>query len=295
MNLPDPRPPAGHVPCIAAGGRARLLGDGIIYASPGLDTWTVRHAATVVVAVTGQAPALVSAQGVVQGPLLVVRPLVPKRLLAPQAPLVLIDLEPNHPLYRWFHHAPDAPGAPGLCAPDLDRLVELRYLAQGFYQGRLRGDDVDRAVQRALQGLVAGFAEPPPLDDRVQRMMALLDDCPTLALPDLARCVGVSAHRASQLFSHSLGLPLRRYVLSAKIRRAATFMGSGRRLTDVAQAAGFVDSAHFAKVWMLNYGAPPSAFFPAARTAMAAQALPDWTRWRVARRPPGLPPAQARL
>lgn len=284
----EAQPPAGLVPCIAAGGRARLLGDGIVYASPGLDTWTVRHAATVVVAVTARVPSVVSAQAAVQGPLLVVRPLVPKRLLAPQTPLVLIDLEPNHPLYRWFHHAPDAPGAPGLCAPDLDRFVELRYLAQGFYQGRLRGDEVDQAVQRALQELVASFAEPPALDERVRQMMALLDDCPTLALPDLARCVGVSAHRASQLFSHSLGLPLRRYVLSAKIRRAAKFMGSGRRLTDVAQAAGFVDSAHFAKVWMLNYGAPPSAFFPAERTAMDAQALPDWTHWQEARKPPPL-------
>jgi AraC-like DNA-binding protein len=280
MTLPPDPPPPRRARWIAEGGTARLLGDGIVYASTGLDTWTVRHAATVVVAVSPREPAFVTAQGRVQGRLLVVRPMVPKRLLALQAPLVLIDLEPNHPLYRCFLRAPDDPGAPGTCALPLAQHPAMLDMAQGFFDGRLRGHALDGAVQQALQQLVRAFPEPPPLDERVRRMMALLDEDPTRSLTDLARDVGVSPHRASQLFSRSLGLPWRRYVLSVKIRRAAGYMGSGRRLTDVAQAAGFVDSAHFAKVWIQCYGASPSAFFPAERTAMDAQALPDWRRWQ---------------
>lgn len=285
MKLPADAPMDLCQPYIGEGSRARLLGDGIIYASPGLDTWSVRHAATVVVAVSGRELAFHTARGGVQGRLLLVRPLVAKRLLAPDAPLVLIDLEPNHPLYRCFHGVHDPGQGEGICALDLDRHAELRYLALGFYQGRLSGQAVDDAVHHALACVAQALPAPPPLDDRVRQMMALLDDDPATPLAALARRVGVSPHRASNLFSRSLGLPLRRYVLSAKIRRAARFMGSGRRLTDVAQAAGFVDSAHFAKVWMQNYGAPPSAFFPAERTAMDEQALPDWGLWHLARRP----------
>lgn len=280
MTLPKDPLPEHTAPWIAAGGSARLLGDSIVYASTGLDTWTVRHAATVVVAVSEREPAFATAQGVVQGRLLVVRPMVPKRLLALQAPLVLIDLEPNHPLYRSFLRAPDAPAAPGICAPSLHRHPALLAMAQGFFSGRLRGQAVDHAVHQALLGLVSEFPTPPPLDPRVRRMMALLDEDPQRTMPELARQVGISAHRASQLFSRSLGLPWRRYVLSVKIRRASHYMGSGRRLTDVAQCAGFVDSAHFAKVWIQSYGASPSAFFPAERTAMDSQALPDWRVWR---------------
>ena len=274
--------PDDHVPLIAEGGSARLLGDGIVYASRGLDTWTVRHAATVVVAATPREIAFHTAQGCVQGRLLVVRPLVPKRLLALQAPLVLIDLEPSHPLYRCFLRAPDDARAPGTCALPLEQHPALAALAAGFTSGRLRGPAVDQAVEQALLELVRHFPAPPPLDPRVARMMVLLDTEPTLSLAAVARAVGVSAHRASQLFSQNLGLPWRRVVLSAKIRRAGRYMGSGRRLTDVAQAAGFTDSAHFARVWIQSYGASPSAFFPAARTAMDALALPDWRRQRQA-------------
>lgn len=281
---PFPAPwPEHHAPLIADGGSARLLGHGIVYASTGLDTWTVRHAATVVAAASPREIAFQTAQGAVQGRLLVVRPLVRKRLLALQAPLVLIDLEPSHPLYRCFLRAPDTPQVPGIGVLPLERHPAMAALAQGFFGGRLRGPAVDHAVQQALQALVREFPAPPPLDARVRHMMALLDADPARSLDDVARAAGVSAHRASQLFSQSLGLPWRRCVLSAKIRRAARFMGSGRRLTDVAQAAGFVDSAHFAKVWIQSYGASPSAFFPAARTAMDAVALPAGRHARPAR------------
>jgi transcriptional regulator GlxA family with amidase domain len=214
--------------------------------------------------------------------------------VARHSPLVLIDLEPNHPLYRCFHGVPDTEHGLGVCALDLAQQAEVRHLAQGFYRGQLCGDAVNQAVQRALERVASAFAAPPPLDPRVAQLMVLLDEDPGSPLPELARRVGLSPHRASQLFSQNMGLPLRRYVLSAKIRRAARFMGSGRRLTDVAQAAGFVDSAHFAKVWILNYGAPPSAFFPAQRTAMDELGLPDWVRWHLARRPAGLGPPSTR-
>ncbi|GAA0753905.1 hypothetical protein GCM10009107_29810 [Ideonella azotifigens] len=266
-------------------GRARLLGDGILYAAAGLVSASQRHAATIVLALGGQPMTIWTARGTVQGELLVVRPLVRKRLLARGVPLVLIDLEPNHPQYRAFHGVNPWPGVAAL---DLARHAEFRHVAQAFYQGQLHGSELDQSARWAIERVASEFPPPPPLDLRVQQMMTLMDENPCCSLDEVACAVGLSPHRASQLFSKCMGLPLRRYSLSNKIRRAARFMGSGRRLTDVALEAGFVDSAHFAKVWTQTYGASPSHFFPAQRTAMDDRALPDWIDWHLARRPPGV-------
>ncbi|HSI49502.1 MAG TPA: helix-turn-helix transcriptional regulator [Ideonella sp.] len=283
MARPSPEAAAADPPR----GRARLMGDAILYAAAGLVSASQRHAATIVLGLGSQPMTIWTPRGTVQGELLVVRPLVRKRLLARQVPLVLIDLEPNHPQYRAFHGVNPWPGVATL---DLARHAEFRHLAHAFYRGELHGGELDQAARRAIERVAGEFPLPAPLDLRVQQMMAVMDENPCCALEDVARAVGLSPHRASQLFSQALGLPLRRYSLSNKIRRAAQFMGSGRRLTDVALEAGFVDSAHFAKVWTQTYGAPPSHFFPAQRTAMDDQGLPDWIDWHLARRPPGLEP-----
>jgi AraC-like DNA-binding protein len=101
------------------------------------------------------------------------------------------------------------------------------------------------------------------------------------------------AHHASRLFHQGLGLPLRRYALSIKIRAAASFMGSGLSLTQIAQAAGFVDSAHFAKVWSQCYGAAPSRFFDTGCTHIDQADQPDWLLWYLAQRDRDLPPPAA--
>ena len=67
-------------------------------------------------------------------------------------------------------------------------------------------------------------------------------------------------------------------------------MGSGLALTQIAQAAGFVDSAHFAKVWAQNYGAAPSRFFDTASTHIDQTDQPDWLLWYLAQRDRDLPP-----
>lgn len=271
-------------------GRARLMGDALLYAAPHLDSRSTRHAASILAALDGQALTVQTPEGAVSGALLVVRPLVEKHVLAPATPVLLIDLEPNHPDYRAFRGV----GAPaGVCALDPQRHPQLQRLARAFCHGHLQGPALDDLARSAVERVAAEFPPPAPMDIRLRQMMTLMDEHPRSTLCRVARQVGLSPHRASQLFSQGLGLPWRRYSLSSKIRRAAQFMGSGQRLTDVAQAAGFVDSAHFAKVWVQTYGASPSHFFPSQCTEMDGQGLPDWVGWHLARRAPGLMPLPA--
>ncbi|MDP3231087.1 MAG: AraC family transcriptional regulator [Acidovorax sp.] len=296
MDLPDAQDTAGSRPVWtppaegAPRARVRLLGDAIAFACPGMQNTTVRHSATVLCA-TGEQPLRVVCDGqVVQGQVLLIRPMARKTIHAVGQPLVLIDLEPTHPQYRRFH----AVSAPGAQALDASNCAALLGMAQAFGAGQLGGRDLDASARHAIDSLVSRLLPAPaPLDARVRRLMSLLDEDPSAELDQMARQLDLSPHHASRLFGQGLGLPLRRYALSVKIRAAASFMGSGLALTAVAQAAGFVDSAHFSKVWVQCYGASPSHFFHAGDLHIDAADQPDWLLWYLARRDRDLPPPRS--
>lgn len=260
--------------------RARLLGDCYLYASSGRHSHACRYAVSLLWAI-GTSPLVVAtASARYSGRLLLVPPMLVSTLQAEGVPFVLVGIEPNHPCYPTF--------AKGLRGNDLTVLDpaghgELRETVEDFAAGRLVGHALDARVRHGIEAMAAHWPDPGTLDPRVRRMMAELDRHPTRTLTELSRPLRLSPSGASRLFSSQLGLPLRLYALSCKIHAAAAHMGSGKSLTEVAQIAGFVDSAHFAKVWVRCYGDPPSAHFSRSRIAMDDAGLPDWADWTRAR------------
>ena len=277
-------PPGSNVPPITCGpapggglpARARLQGDSFTYVCTGLESRACRHAVTLLHTLEGARPLEVETEhGITRGQALMVAPLVPRVLRAAQVPFVMVDLEPSHPHYRRFLGAQPAAGALSL---DHLQLNALRDIGQQFLHLRLTGRALDQAVREAVAQLAQAFPQPPELDERVRWMMNAIDQEPSRSLCDLAEELSLSIEHASRLFSSQVGVCLRTYSLSNKIRYAARYMGHGHSLTEVAQMAGFVDSAHFAKVWTRCYGRPPSAYFPAEKTRMDAANLPGWIR-----------------
>ena len=104
-------------------------------------------------------------------------------------------------------------------------------------------------------------ARPPRLDPRVKRTLRMIRD--QLAEPDnislarLARSVGLSPSRLMHLFTASVGVPLRPYVLWLRIQRAAGELATGRSATEAAHAAGFSDAAHLTRTFRRMLGATP--------------------------------------
>jgi AraC-like DNA-binding protein len=266
--------------------RVRLMGDSFLVArDDGFSSRTQRYSASVIVAIDARPLAVATEQGRFEGALLLVAPCVAKRIDAPGRALVLLDIETIHPQHRRILLAPRLPPVLEL---DAARHGELLRLVQGFHGDGLQGRAVNVQTQRAIDELAQLFPAPPALDARVEGMQARLDDDPTLPLARLAARFGLSPQRASTLFRRHVGLSLRQYALAGKVRRAAQYIGEGRRLTDVALDAGFVDSAHFAKVWTAYYGAPPSQHFRPPPQSFDRREQPGWLQWHLARRAPGL-------
>jgi AraC-like DNA-binding protein len=104
-------------------------------------------------------------------------------------------------------------------------------------------------------------AQIPRLDPRVKRTLRMLREqlaeLNDVSLPHLARSVGLSPSRLMHLFTHSVGVPLRPYVLWLRIQRAAGELAAGRSVTEAAHAAGFSDSAHLTRTFRRMLGATP--------------------------------------
>ncbi|WP_406278079.1 helix-turn-helix transcriptional regulator [Nocardia sp. NBC_00881] len=76
---------------------------------------------------------------------------------------------------------------------------------------------------------------------------------------DVARQLGVSATRLTQLFIEQVGLPLRRYILWLRLHIARTRAMAGDDLAAAAHPAGFSDTAHLTRTCRRTFGLPPSA------------------------------------
>lgn len=284
MTMPaeTARPPAAALESAGSGprDRLRLFHNGFVYASPGQAVCTRRYAGTLLIALSEPGVDLAIGDSAAQrcaGAAL--RPFVTRRLQPPGAPYVCLDFSPNHPCYRLFHGI----GGDGCLRLPRDRLASLQRALQAFADGSLSCTETRELMWRGADLLVPLLGEPPPLDPRVQRLMALLEDDPGACTEQMVEVACLSRDRLSHLFSQQLGISLRKYVQTMKIHAAARFFGSGLSLTEIAAAAGFADSAHFAKVWTQCFGASPARYFSSA--ALALYPLPRAVRENAGRRP----------
>ncbi|RZJ09276.1 MAG: helix-turn-helix domain-containing protein [Rubrivivax sp.] len=262
--------------------RLGLLGDCFIYAAPAIRSNVCRHSVTLACALTDEPLTVAVGAQQWQGRMLAVRPFVERTMSSNGRPAVLIDLEPLHPRYSAFSRPV---GAEPVQMLDDQRFAGLTACAQAFALHALTGRQLHAAVQLQVGQLADSLGRHEAPDPRVLQMMAALRLDPGLSLAALGKPVGISATHASRSFVEALGITVRQYALSVKIQRAAGFYGSGRALTDVAQIAGFTDSAHLAKVWRRCYGGSPSLYFGEHRSAADGRVEHAW-RQQVRLEPP---------
>lgn len=98
-------------------------------------------------------------------------------------------------------------------------------------------------------------------DPRLERALAALDEqlSAKVSAQALAQAAHLSLSQLERLFSHQLGLPVRRLVLWRRLRVALQLALAGSTLTEAAHGAGFADSAHFSRTMKQLFGVTAAA------------------------------------
>ena len=102
---------------------------------------------------------------------------------------------------------------------------------------------------------------PPSLDHRVKRVLRALPkrlaEGEPVSLKIVAATVGLSPSRFLHVFTTSVGVPLRPYVLWLRLQCGARELARGTSVAAAAHAAGFSDAAHFTRTFRRMLGATP--------------------------------------
>lgn len=207
------------------------IGDGYaVYRGPiGSGGPIHRHGAfQIVMRVRGEV-ALVDSSGTChQGPALVVSPMAPHRILA--APdLVTYYVEP-HCLFA-------------------DRL------RQEYRTGIVTAPELAQLAEQDVADACRGPSRE--LDPRLVTALAVLADR-YISMPDLAAALNVSPQRLRALARRELGMPLTRWRIWARLRRAVEALQSGVPVAEAAVTAGFSDQAHFTRQMREMMGLTPT-------------------------------------
>ena len=102
---------------------------------------------------------------------------------------------------------------------------------------------------------------PRSIDHRVKRVLRNLPkrlaEAEAVSLDAVAASVRLSPSRFLHLFTTSVGVPLRPYVLWMRLQCGARELAAGRSVAEAAYAAGFSDAAHFTRTFRRMIGATP--------------------------------------
>ncbi len=123
---------------------------------------------------------------------------------------------------------------------------------------------VVEAVLRACGAEAPRVREPSSRDhERVEAAIAAIDERPeeSWALGDLSALVGASSFHFARAFRTLVGTTPHRYVVSARLRRAALLLLETRRpVTDIAFDVGFGDLSNFIHSFRREMGVTPRDF-----------------------------------
>lgn len=235
-----------------------LLMHGVIYTSPSIVTKsTSPSSAYILLTVQRQSFEVTIGKQACESAAMAIRPLKERGLRAENKQMVCILVHPTHREYRRFR----AIGAPGWQQLDRDAFAGVDELLQSAYQGQLGIRRAHELLEKVVAITVRYLPQTRSKDVRSELIHKMLQEKPNCQLNELAEAAGVTPERMSHLFTRVVGLPWRSFQLWQKVRAVGSALGSGRRLAEIANAAGFSDAAHLSNTWHQAYGAAPSWFF----------------------------------
>jgi AraC-like DNA-binding protein len=113
----------------------------------------------------------------------------------------------------------------------------------------------------SARSALSNESQPRPMHPGVRRVLLYLRrqglDRPCTSLARLAQVADLSPSRLMHIFTESLGIPLRPYLLWLRAQRAAEALTAGHTVTEAAHLAGFADAPHLTRTFRRMFGATP--------------------------------------
>ncbi|MFK7994485.1 MAG: GlxA family transcriptional regulator [Granulosicoccus sp.] len=154
------------------------------------------------------------------------------------------------------------------CAGGTAAMDMMHALIAGHHGGRFAQSVSDwflhTDVRPGENPQVAGLAERYGVSDigvltALQAMENHLDD--PLTLTQISGIVGVSVRQVNRLFRQHLGRSTQDFYARLRLDKAQSLLrGSLLSVTDIAQATGFANTAHFSRQFRRTYGVSPSRY-----------------------------------
>lgn len=234
--------------------------DRFIYVAPSIQRQRTRRYAATLLLSLGDKPIVVDAgeQGKGRFHALMVAPNVERSASLTDSGYFSLNLDPQS---YGYHVLTQALGSNGIQPLDIANFSACMPRLQALLAGKLNTSE----AFDLSEDLIAAVSDKKPaafaIDLRVLHVARTLRAQMPLTPPveKMAASVGLSPDRLKHLFTEQMGVPMKSYLLWARMRRAGLLLHSGMPLTEVAHKMGFYDQAHFSRAFKRFVGLTPSS------------------------------------
>ncbi len=145
---------------------------------------------------------------------------------------------------------------------DIDELAPLVKEMVGLMLANKECGMMIRSLDHLLAYLSGAVVNKRKTDARIQIIFDYIADLEEkkAGLAELARLVNLSESRLAHIFKDQVGIPVRRFLLWARMMATLKSVIHTQSLTEAAMNAGFSDSAHFTRTFRQMFGVTPSLY-----------------------------------
>ncbi len=98
-------------------------------------------------------------------------------------------------------------------------------------------------------------------DFRIQKVVQILNENPSLTLPELAHSCQMSMSRLSHLFKDEIGINVKNYRMDCRLQVAAAMLAlTSMPIKEIAYTAGYRHSSSFARAFKTHFGLSPAGY-----------------------------------